>query len=173
MTLAELRERMARRASDAAAMHATAPVADVLGMVLAELEAFEVADPPRPSRRTGYSVCTRPRRCSACSRAGSTTAPVRSRLRGSSASGRYASPRRGCDAGSSAARPADGASLGRERPADLPRRWSRCRCRRCGPNYCACNQQETARPAAPAAGALQKLHVHIDQGIAAGPGHVL
>ena len=41
MTLAELRERLALRASDAAAMHASAPVADVLAVVLAELEALE------------------------------------------------------------------------------------------------------------------------------------
>ena len=41
VTLAELRERLARRAGDAAAMHASAPVADVLAVVLSELEAVE------------------------------------------------------------------------------------------------------------------------------------
>jgi predicted DNA-binding transcriptional regulator AlpA len=44
VTLAELRERLAQRAKDAAAMHAAAPVADVLGVVLADLEA--VGDGP-------------------------------------------------------------------------------------------------------------------------------
>lgn len=44
MTLAELRERLARRAEDAAAVHASAPVADVLGVVLAELDGLEGQD---------------------------------------------------------------------------------------------------------------------------------
>ena len=38
-----MRERLAQRARDAAVMHATAPVADVLGAVLAELEALDGA----------------------------------------------------------------------------------------------------------------------------------
>jgi hypothetical protein len=46
VTLAELRERLALRASDAAAMHASAPVADVLGVILAELDAVEVDAAP-------------------------------------------------------------------------------------------------------------------------------
>ncbi|MGD0992870.1 MAG: helix-turn-helix domain-containing protein [Gemmatimonadales bacterium] len=41
MTLADLRERLAQRAKDAAAMSASAPVADVLGVILAELDAVE------------------------------------------------------------------------------------------------------------------------------------
>jgi predicted DNA-binding transcriptional regulator AlpA len=41
VTLAELRERLAQRQREAAAMHASAPVADVLGMVLAELEGLD------------------------------------------------------------------------------------------------------------------------------------
>lgn len=41
MTLDELRDRLAQRARDAAAMSATAPVADVLGVVLADLEAVD------------------------------------------------------------------------------------------------------------------------------------
>jgi predicted DNA-binding transcriptional regulator AlpA len=43
VTLAELRDRLAQRAKDAAAMHAEAPVADVLGVVLADLEAVDGA----------------------------------------------------------------------------------------------------------------------------------
>ena len=46
MNLAALRERLALRASDAAAVHASAPVADVLGVVLAELEAVDAAGAP-------------------------------------------------------------------------------------------------------------------------------
>jgi len=41
VTVAEFRETLARRASDAAAMHASAPVADVLAVVLSELDALE------------------------------------------------------------------------------------------------------------------------------------
>jgi predicted DNA-binding transcriptional regulator AlpA len=41
MTLAELRARWEARAQDAEAMHATAPVADVLRVVLSELEATD------------------------------------------------------------------------------------------------------------------------------------
>lgn len=55
MTLAELRDRLVLRASDAAAMHASAPVADVLAVVLAELETVQgngtaSASAPGPDR---------------------------------------------------------------------------------------------------------------------------
>lgn len=46
MNLAELRARLTQRAGDAAAVHASAPVADVLGVVLAELEAVDGAGVP-------------------------------------------------------------------------------------------------------------------------------
>lgn len=49
MTPAELRERLARRAEDAAAMHASAPVADVLAVVLAELETVDGLPTTRPA----------------------------------------------------------------------------------------------------------------------------
>ena len=51
MTLAELRERLAERARDAAAMHATAPVADVLGVVLTDLDAMEDGASSTPADR--------------------------------------------------------------------------------------------------------------------------
>lgn len=51
MNLDELRERLEQRARDAAAMKATAPIADVLGVVLSELAAVGQGDLPAKQDR--------------------------------------------------------------------------------------------------------------------------
>lgn len=50
MTVAELQERLAQRIADAEAMNATAPVAEVLRVVLDELQVTALA-PPTPWKR--------------------------------------------------------------------------------------------------------------------------